>query len=161
VEFEGSHTIIAEALPSLLLQQEQVSLSLGYKTDLNSQAVLYELHEDDFADKHHVLLHFDKITGKGSPPIVEVYLNPEAKEFPSSEYHAGTLALYGLEESSTPSAHHDGKGMEQTLDITNLLQSFHRTGDRTLTIILVPETTGKPENPIIIGEVRLTLINRT
>lgn len=103
-------------------------------------------------------LHFENITGKGVPPVYDVYLNSSDKDDFSDDTYAGSLAFFGIEEASTSGLHHAGSGQHYVLDVTNLLQKFRESEgwqDDQLKVHLKPAGELANNASVAIGRISL------
>lgn len=102
-------------------------------------------------------LHFENVTGKGVPPIYDVYVNmPNSKN--KASYYAGSLGFFGVEEASIPSAHHAGSGQHFALDISNLIGELRNRPDWNpdkLDVHLEPSSPLKKDASVVIGKISL------
>lgn len=123
----------------------------------------------------HAYLHFEHITGRGAPPVYDVYLNlpPVVQNILKqgahaaidaeleSQHFAGSLGFYGLELSSTPSLEHDGSGMNITLDVADLLNSLRSSDDwneQTLHVSLLARAPMTLDAAACIGRISLHVV---
>ncbi|MFZ6872969.1 hypothetical protein ACO0LF_12975 [Undibacterium sp. Di27W] len=123
----------------------------------------------------HAYLCFEHITGHGTPPAYDVYLNlpPAAQAMlkqPAhgdmdtqleSQHFAGTLGFYGLESSSTPGLEHNGSGMNIILDITDLLKGLRNRSDwseQALHVSLLPREPMTANAAASIGRISLQVV---
>ena len=104
------------------------------------------------------ILHFENITGKGVPPIHDVYLNPPKDGQNKEAYYAGSLSFFGVEEASKPSFHNSGSGQHYALDITdlmNLLRSLPGWDDQKLDISIEATRNMGENTTVTIGRISL------
>ncbi len=115
-------------------------------------------------DFRGVVLQFERLIGHGLVPAIDVYLNlpsssPSNKQEKSLHY-AGTLALYGLQASSTPSFSHAGQGLLVNLEITevfNYLRTLPTWDETQLLVMLSPRRPFKQGSDLTIGRCCLIL----
>lgn len=104
-------------------------------------------------------LLFENVTGKGVPPIYDVYLNLDTeKEAIDESHYAGSIGLFGLENASTPGTHQDGSGMNYALDVSfivNELRSDSSWKEDALDIHIVPSTPLKDGVEVNVGRISL------
>lgn len=103
-------------------------------------------------------LHFENITGKGVPPIHDVYLNAPDGAGDKESYYAGSVSFFGVEEASTPSVHQSGSGQHYALDITDLmkqLRSRPNWNDQELDVSLEPSREMGADTAVSIGRISL------
>jgi len=103
-------------------------------------------------------LHFENITGKGIPPIHDVYLNAPDGGKGRESYYAGSLSFFGVDEASTPSLHQSGSGQHYCLDITNLmnkLRSLPNWNEQQLDVSIDPIRPMAKGTSVKIGRISL------
>lgn len=91
-----------------------------------------------------VFLNIENITSKVEAPSYEVYLNlpPGAEPEKHPDLRVGSLAMFGLLESSRSSEQHPGNGLTYTLEVTNLFLRLAATQGwdaKNLRVSFVPE----------------------
>lgn len=103
---------------------------------------------------------------KGSAPYatVDVYINLPIDSQPEEHQAnvAGSLHLFGLNRASKPDGAHGGNGLGQTLDITDLADRLHRTGEfnaATIRVTLVPVEGSTDAAPITVE--RISVLKRS
>jgi tyrosinase len=104
------------------------------------------------------ILHFENITGKGVPPIYDVYLNVPEDDGNKESYYAGSLSFFGVEEASLPSLHHSGNGQHYALDISELLnklRSLSNWNEQQLDISIEPTRDMDKDTSVTIGRISL------
>ncbi len=103
-------------------------------------------------------LLFENITGKGVPPVYNVYLNlPNEKEM-DEEYLAGSMGFFGIEEASTPGTHSDGSGIQYVLDVGPLLNKLRSQSnwDESKLSVRLMATGAMPEDASVsVGRISL------
>jgi len=99
------------------------------------------------------LLH---IRGQASLPIIDVYFNSEGHNDP--HLYAGSLALFGLRKSSDSKQIHGGVGLDEMLNVTDIVKHAIRTNnwsDSTFTLTFVPRTEIQDAEGFSIETIRL------
>ena len=103
-------------------------------------------------------LHFENITGKGVPPIHDVYINAPGDDGDKEAHYAGSLSFFGVEESSIPSVHQAGSGQHYALDVTRLmtkLRSSPNWKENELDVSLEPAQETPADGTVTIGRISL------
>lgn len=104
------------------------------------------------------ILHFENVTGKGRPPIYDVYLNVPENAKDKESFYAGSVSFFGVEEASTPSLHSPGSGQHYALDITDLmnqLRSLPNWKEQQLDVSLEPTRKLAEDTFVKIGRISL------
>lgn len=102
------------------------------------------------------IIRIENVTGKGLPPIHDVYLNFPEKGGEKEAYYAGSLSLFGLQDASTPSAHHSGSGQNYVLNVTELmnrLRSMPNWDQSALNISIEPSREFQTGDSVSIGRI--------
>ncbi|TWJ03201.1 tyrosinase [Mucilaginibacter frigoritolerans] len=102
------------------------------------------------------ILHFENVTGKGVPPIYDVYLNEPQNGGDKESYYAGSVSFFGVEEASTPSVHQSGSGQHYALDISDLvnkLRSSPNWKDQQLDVSIEPSRAVDADASVNIGRI--------
>jgi tyrosinase len=115
-------------------------------------------------------LNIENITGEGEPKSYRVYVNVPAGDDAEShpELLAGTLPMFGLQESSRASERHAGNGLHYVLrvgDIVKRLQARNDWDDAAVRLTFVPVRRGEEApsplesneaaSPIRVGRISL------
>ncbi|MNU62023.1 Tyrosinase [compost metagenome] len=112
----------------------------------------------DATEKKRMILRLENIKGKGLAPIYHVYINSPEKEGTSQSNLAGSFALFGLERASKADKHHSGSGLNEQLDVTDLiskLRSLPEWDERKLDIQIKPEREVTDDVSVSIGRISL------
>ncbi len=101
----------------------------------------------------NLTIHFEKLHGFGSLPLIKVSLN-------GNKYELGALALYGLTESSTAGLEHNGHGQQHLLEYQEvpsaLLADLLKTNKPNY-ITLSLEKPLAPDASLSIGRLTLSI----
>ncbi len=158
-DYVSSRLIAADNI-DLSLSSDIHEITLSYLPDSVTKTLLQELASKTSIEEYDLCLHFEKITGKGVPPVIEVYLNLAEGEKPKQDNYAGALGLYGIETSSTAGLEHDDSGQHRILEVSQLLSQLSKNpnwSDKGLKITLTLGTTLPVGSVIEIGRVSLYL----
>ncbi len=104
------------------------------------------------------ILHFEHITGKGVPPIHDVYINTVENDGNKEAHYAGSLSFFGVEESSVANVHQSGSGQHYALDVTALmdsLKSLPNWNAQRLDISIEPSKPMDANTSVTIGRISL------
>jgi tyrosinase len=112
--------------------------------------------------KSRVYLRFENITCQRTAPSLRVFLNLPPGDSPAvhPELRAGSIGLFGIDESSRPEGQHGGQGMTLDIDITNLFRQLTKNAHwdpKHLTVTFVPAKWDAPVPQIRIARVSMHL----
>ena len=96
------------------------------------------------------------MTGKGVPPIHDVYVNVPEKGGDKESFYAGSLSFFGVEEASTPSAHQAGSGQHYALDVSDLmnrLRSLPNWDENAMNVSIEPSQEINDKASVSIGRI--------
>ncbi|WP_343604842.1 tyrosinase family protein [Fluviicola sp.] len=131
----------------------ELSPSRAKATALKSAGLL-----ERAGDKKHILLRFENIKGTGIAPVYSVYINASDKDGNKQANYAGSIALFGLERASTSDKHHSGSGLNEQLDVTDLiahLRTLPNWDEKKLDISIKPDREVGDKVTVSIGRISL------
>ncbi|MBS1664162.1 MAG: tyrosinase family protein [Bacteroidetes bacterium] len=137
----GPKTSVSLSLPETMQKRENAPVSRGGTVAAKK-----------------TFLHFENVTGRGIPPIHDVYLNVPENAENTDSYYAGSISFFGVEDASTPSLHQAGSGQHFALDITDLmnrLRALPGWDEQKLTVNLVPTQPMTDDNFVKIGRISI------
>lgn len=107
-----------------------------------------------------VYLVLENVTSTTDAGMFDVYVNlpKDANAAQHPENHAGVLSLFGARAASQASGAHAGDGLTQTLDITDIVDAMHLSGQlnaQALDVKFVPQTPISASSKIDVGRVRV------
>ena len=111
------------------------TVRVPFTENLSAQEVLNQLVSRS-APAPQLSLRLKHIRGFDVFPIIDVYLNAENGPYPESLL-LGSLALYGLRNSSVPGPSHPGVGMHEAWEVGeafNRANRLHNWSDRYFTL---------------------------
>lgn len=150
-----SSQLIASAHVDFSLKNDARTITIDFRDDSATKAILQQLHSPDFLSRFNLSLHFENLKGNDVLPVIDVYLNLENEFLPEETNYVGSMALYGIVESSTASAEHDGSGQHR---IFNAGQAFVNAynqsnwSEKQFKLTLIPSD-GFVEDALVIGRV--------
>lgn len=103
-------------------------------------------------------LNFENITGKGVPPVYDIYLNLPDENQTDEAYFAGALPFFGVEAASSKDSHHNGSGQHYVFDISELVSTLKESSKwnpQELQVHLRPREAPEPGCAIEIGRISL------
>jgi tyrosinase len=96
------------------------------------------------AEPARVFLKLENIRGTSDAAIYHVYIDlpPNADPAQYADRRAGTVSLFGVSAASDPNGPTAGSGINQVLEITQIVDALHLSGDalERLDVQLVPAT---------------------
>ena len=155
-DFSMPLEVIAATNQTVTLGSQTTMVPLTLQSPLRKKSDLETVLESVNVPQS-TILHFENITGKGVPPIQDIYLNVPEDDGDKQSYYAGSLNLFGVEESSTPDLHHSGSGQHYALDISELmikLRSLPTWKEQELDISIEPAW-GMENASVTIGRISL------
>ncbi|WP_300664485.1 tyrosinase family protein [Fluviicola sp.] len=108
--------------------------------------------------KKRMFLRFENIKGKGAAPVYSVYLNTADKDGINQSNYAGSIALFGLERASKADKHHSGSGLNEQLEVTDLISKLSALpgwDEKKLDIQIKPDREVKDDVSVSIGRISL------
>ena len=91
-------------------------------------------------------------------PVIDIYLNVERGNEPAERNYLGSMALYGLSESSLKSSEHDGAGQERIFDVGEVFTKIYNQSDwsdNQFRLTLIPARPIPKDASLTIGRVAL------
>jgi tyrosinase len=135
----------------------------------NGATVSLEIHpakgparDNAASGKSRVYLRFENITCQRTAPSLRVFLNLPPGDLPTDhpELRAGSIGLFGIDESSRPDGPHGGQGMTLDIDITNLFRQLMANTHwdaKHLNVTFIPAKWDAPVPQIRIARVSMHL----
>ena len=157
VDFSMPLEVIAATNKRVDLSSEKTVVHLKLTPPPNKKANLKAVNEA-FTLPQTTILHFENITGKGVPPIHDVYLNVSEDSGNKESYYAGSISFFGLEGASTSSLHQSGSGQHYALDVSehvNKLRSLPNLNEKLLDINIEPIRQMTANSYVKIGRISL------
>ncbi len=150
-----SSELIAAANPNALVIYPSTVISIPFLQNSTVKTRLSEFKRTDWSSEQRVFVHFEELCGKGSFPIVDVHLNIGRSPESSDQNYVGSLGLYGLQESSTPSLERKGEGMSAVLDVSSVMQRLTRVSGFSdeIFLTLTPTRELKSDEQLTVGRV--------
>jgi len=105
-----------------------------------------------------VFLNLENIKGANDAAVFYVYVNLPQNANPQDhpEHLAGVVSLFGVKKATRPDDAHGGNGINEVLEITDLVDTLHLNNALNLdhlTVRFVPRTNIRPEDNISVGRV--------
>jgi tyrosinase len=153
------------SLPLEVVAASNTQLNLGGRKNVQLEMVpsgkaasVNEGGLEGFSAPKTTILHLENITGKGVPPIHNVYINMPEAASNKKAYYAGAVSFFGVEMASTPSAHEAGSGQHYAINITKLLNTLRAQpgwNEQQLNIQFEPIEEMDADTNVSIGRISL------
>jgi tyrosinase len=117
--------LIASTNASFSLKNNSQTVAVTFLENWNIETLLLQIDSQSSGSAKNLSLHFENIRGNDLLPVIDVYLNLERENMPEENNYVGSMGLYGLGESSTPSQEHDGAGQERLFDVGAVFARVH------------------------------------
>jgi hypothetical protein len=150
--------LIASTSISFLLKNDSRTIVIDFMNNFDIDSLLMQLHSDGFHSDKNLSLHFDNIKGNDLLPVIDIYLNLEQENRPKENNFVGSMALYGLGESSVKTHEHDGAGQHRVFDVGqvfNKVRSQSNWDKKQFSVTLIPYHSLPVEATLTIGRVAL------
>jgi hypothetical protein len=109
--------LIASNNADFSLKNDSRTIVISFMNNYDIDPILVKLRSADLNSGSNLSLHFEHLTGNNFLPVIEVYLNLDNENEPKETNYVGSMALYGLKESSRVSHGHVGSGQDWTFDV--------------------------------------------
>ncbi len=133
-------------------------MSLSLLSQSKKQKLMTEAVHESAESPVHTVLKLENIQGKGAAPIYNIYLNASGDVQEDDDHLAGSVSLFGMENSSTASTHSSGSGLNLEIEVTDLmnkLRSMPNWNDDQLEVSMVPRRAKEKDVEISIGKISL------
>jgi tyrosinase len=157
-DFSRPLEVVAATNKAVPLSATPTTVHLNLSPSKRKKANFEAVTGSEVNDPQQSVLHFENVTGKGVPPIHDVYLNLSANGKSKEGHYAGSISFFGLEGASTPSLHSPGSGQHYALDVTQLMSQLrmqHNWNEEQLEVSIEPAHTMKANNSVKIGRISL------
>ncbi len=154
-EFKRPLEVVAATNSKQLLEGSKKMVPLKITPSRRMKSNFMPLNESLKTPKR-TILHFENVTGKGVPPIHDVYVNVPEKGGDKESFYAGSLSFFGVEEASTPSAHQAGSGQHYALDVSDLmnrLRSLPNWDENAMNVSIEPSQEINDKASVSIGRI--------
>jgi tyrosinase len=151
--------VVAASNKSLSLEKGLSKITIPLTpSKLKSEGLKLFSERSVASEKKRMLLRFENIKGKGLPPVYSVFINALTEEDRMITHYAGSLALFGLERSSSTDEHHSGSGLTEQLDVTDLIVELRKLpnwDESKLDIHISPNREVNQDVEVSIGRISL------
>lgn len=150
--------LIASSDINFRLMNESRTIIVDFTNDGNIDLILTQFSPNSAGPRGRLSLHFENITGDGMLPVIDIYLNLERENEPAEKNYLGSMALYGLSESSVKSTEHDGEGQERIFDAGPIFIKMHQQSNWSndqFKLTLIPARPIPNDASLTIGRVAL------
>lgn len=152
-----SSQLLASTDSGFSLTDHSRALTLYFSGSSELNSLMESFKKADFQSRYDLSLRFENLKGNDSLPIIDVYLNLADEQIPQEDHYVGSMALYGLGESSEETEKHPGSGQDRVFDIgSTFTKVMTRTGsEKQLKLTLIPERALPAHAVLTIGKVSL------
>lgn len=150
--------LIASSGNNFRLMNESRTILVDFTSDSNIDFILTQFRSNIPDFRGRLSLHFENMTGDGMLPVIDIYLNLERWNEPAEKNYLGSMALYGLSESSVKSSENDGAGQERIFDVGQAFNKIHNQSnwsDDQFELTLIPGRPIPQDASLTIGRVAL------
>ena len=150
--------LIASSDINFRLTNESRTIIVDFTSDDNIDFILTQFRSNRPDFRGRLSLHFENMTGDGMLPVIDIYLNLESENEPAEKNYLGSMALYGLSESSAKSSEHDGAGQERIFDAGQVFTKVYNQSDwsdNQFRLTLIPARPIPKDASLTIGRVAL------
>ena len=150
--------LIASSDNNFRLTNESRNVIVNFTSDSNIDFVLTQFRSNSPDFRGRLSLHFENITGDGALPVIDIYLNLERENERGEKNYLGSMALYGLSESSVKSLEYDGAGQERIFDAGPIFIKIHQQSNWSndqFKLTLIPARPISNDASLTIGRVAL------
>ena len=150
--------LIASSDNNFRLMNESRTVICDFTDDSNIDFILTQFRSNNQGPRGRLSLHIENITGDGMLPVIDIYLNLERENEPAEKNYLGSMALYGLSESSAKTSENDGAGQERVFDAGQVFNKMHNQSnwsDNQFRLTLIPARPIPKDASLTIGRVAL------
>lgn len=108
------------------LKNDSRTIPIDFMNSCDIDSILMQLRSDGFHSGKSLSLHFENLRGNDWVPVIDIYLNLDQESMPKEKNYVGSMALYGLGESSIASREHDGSGQHRVFDVGQVFNKVYR-----------------------------------
>jgi len=151
-------TLIASTHTSFRLKNDSNTIVIDYEENCDIDSLLLQLHSTGSSSGKNLSLHFEKLKGDDGLPNIDIYLNLEQPNSPNEKNYVGTLSLYGLGGSSTPSPGYGGSGQSMVFDAGEVFSKVRKQSNwskKQFKLKLMPERSLPTGAKLTIGRIGL------
>ncbi len=150
--------LIASNNINFRLKNDSRTFVIAFADNFDIDPILMKLRSDSTRSGNNLSLHFENLKGNNFLPVIEVYLNLDRENKPEETNYVGSMALYGLKESSTVSDEHDGSGQDWKFDVGqvfNKVRGQSNWSKKQFKLTLIPYHPLPIEAVLTIGRIEL------
>jgi hypothetical protein len=150
--------LIASTNNSFALKNDSSTIAIDFMNDYDIDPLLLQLHSDGFHSGKLLSLHFENLRGNDLLPVIDIYLNLDEENKPKETNYVGSMALYGLGESSTVSHKHDGYGQDRIFDAGKVFSKVRRQTNwskKKFNLTLISNHPLPADATLVIGRIAL------
>ncbi|TWJ03199.1 hypothetical protein JN11_00736 [Mucilaginibacter frigoritolerans] len=115
---------------------------------------LSQFRSTGFNSGHSLSLLFENMRGNDLVPVIDIYLNLDQEDKSEEKNYVGSMALYGLGESSA----NDGAGQDRVFDVGEVFSQLHNQpnwSDSQFKLTLIPSRSPNKDALLTIERIAL------
>ena len=150
--------LIASTNKASTLNNYSRTVILDFINDYDIDTLLTQSGSNELRLDSNLSLHFENLMGNDSLPVIDIYLNLENENVPNDDNYAGSMALYGLSESSAESHEHDASGQNRVFDVAKVFKTVCEQSNwskKQFSVTLIPNRSFSNKTDLTIGRVAL------
>jgi hypothetical protein len=131
---------------------QAITISFVNHNDIDES--LSQFRSVGFNSGHSLSLLFENMRGNDLIPVIDIYLNLDKEDKPEEENYVGSMALYGLGESSA----NDGYGQDRVFDVGEIFSKVNKQAnwsDSRFKLTLIPDRSSTKDADLTIGRIAL------
>ncbi len=150
--------IIASTSNNFELKNDSHTIVIDFMNNFDINSLLILFHSSGFHSRNTLSLHLENISGSGSLPVIDIYLNLNQENLPNEKNHVGSMALYGLSASSNKSIEHSTSGQNRIFDVAHVFNEVRNQSNwskKKFKLTLIPYRSLSMGTILTIGRVAL------
>lgn len=149
-------TLIAKSAGNHALEQGAAAIPVQFLDGVDADALLKDLRGLNTRKGRGLLLRLEQIRGDDGLPVLDLYLNTDAEHPPGINNYAGSMALYGLGDSTD--AANSGMGQHRSFEAGALFARLRQQANwspRHFSLTIIPHEAIHNAIPVRVGRVAL------
>jgi hypothetical protein len=140
---------LASANVNFSLKNDSQTIVVDFMNNYDIDALLWRNYPGDIFS-----LHFENLRGNDLLPVIDVYMNLEDERAPEDKNYVGSMALYGLSDSSANSKAPHGPGQHRVFDVGQVFRNVSSQSNwskKQFSLTLIPYRSLPPNAILTIG----------
>lgn len=153
-----SSQLIASAGSSFVFTNESRSIVLHFIKQFDVSEVLRKIRTNIPHPGNSLTLHFENIKGSDVYPVIDIYMNLEKEDSPSAAKYVGSMALFGVKQSSAVSGNKEGAGQHRVWDADEVMKRVSSQPDWSndhFRLTLIPNGVLRKDSKLLISKIAL------